>query len=44
VSALSNTDAFGTTPIGRVQLGENTPGLTYDIALDDVTVSTAFIP
>ena len=43
VSALSRTDAFGSTPIGRLQLGENTPGLTYDIAFDDVTADLGFI-
>jgi len=44
VSAMTRTDSFGINPIGRVQLGENTPALTYDFAFDDVTVSTAFIP
>jgi acid phosphatase type 7 len=39
VTALSGTEAFGTNPIGMLQLGENTPGLTYDVAFDDVTVS-----
>jgi hypothetical protein len=43
VSALSRTDDFGSNPIGRVQLGENTGGLTYDIAFDDVIVSTSFV-
>jgi hypothetical protein len=36
VGALSRTEALGTTPIGVLQLGENTPGLIYDIAFDDV--------
>jgi acid phosphatase type 7 len=44
VSALSKTDSFGTNPVGRIQLGENTSGRIYDVALDDVVVSTAFIP
>jgi hypothetical protein len=39
VPALSRTEAFGTNPIGILQLGENTPGLVYDVAFDDVTVS-----
>jgi len=30
---------LGTTPIGRLQLGETTTGRTYDIALDDVVVA-----
>jgi hypothetical protein len=43
VSALSRTEAFGTNPIGRLQLGENTSGLTYDIAFDDVAAALGFI-
>jgi calcineurin-like phosphoesterase family protein len=43
VSILTRTDALGTNPIGVLQLGENTPALTYDIAFDDVAASTAFI-
>ena len=39
VTALSRNEAFGTNPIGILQLGENTPGLTYDVAFDDVIVS-----
>ena len=44
VTALSRTEAFGTNPIGILQLGENTPGLTYDVAFDDVTVSLSDNP
>jgi hypothetical protein len=36
-------EAFGTNPIGVLQLGENTPGLTYDVAFDDIAASTDFI-
>jgi hypothetical protein len=43
VSALSRTEDFGTNPVGRVQLGENTGSLSYDIAFDDVAVATSFI-
>ena len=43
VTALSQTEAFGTNPIGVLQLGENTPGLTYDVAFDDIAASTEFI-
>jgi Predicted solute binding protein len=39
VSDLTRTDALGTNPIGVLQLGENTPALTYDIAFDDVVAS-----
>lgn len=30
---------LGTTPIARLQLGETTTGRTYNIVLDDLTVS-----
>lgn len=43
VSALSRTDSLGTNPIGILQLGENTPALTYDLALDDVAASLSYI-
>jgi hypothetical protein len=43
VSALSRTDALGTNPIGVLQLGENTPALTYDIAFDDVAATLSFM-
>jgi hypothetical protein len=43
VSSLSRTDALGTNPIGVLQLGENTPALTYDMAFDDVTAALNFI-
>jgi hypothetical protein len=39
VGVLSRTEALGTNPIGVLQLGENTPALTYDIAFDDVAAS-----
>ena len=43
IAALSLTQNLGTTPIGRVQLGDNSGSRAYDIALDDVAVDTAFI-
>ena len=39
VTDLSKTESLGTTPIGRVQLGENIAGRSYDVAFDDVTVT-----
>jgi hypothetical protein len=39
----SKTENLGTTGIGRVQLGENATAKTYDVAFDDVLVSTGFI-
>src|SRR5512138_945025 len=38
IPALSKTEAMGSTLIGRVQLGENSTGRTYDVAFDDVVV------
>ena len=43
VGALTRSEALGANPIGRLQLGENTSGLTYDIAFDDVTAALGFI-
>jgi hypothetical protein len=43
VTALTRIEAFGTNPIGVLQLGENTPGLTYDVAFDDIAASTEFL-
>ncbi len=43
VSALTRTDSFGINQIGRIQLGENTPGLTYDVAFDDVAAGTGYL-
>jgi hypothetical protein len=38
VPDLSRTESLGTTPIGRIQLGENIAGRSYDVAFDDVSV------
>ena len=43
IGALSKTDALGTTPIGRIQLGENASGISYDVAFDNVTADTRLI-
>jgi chitodextrinase len=43
VADLTKTESLGTTPIGRIQLGENITGRTYDVAFDDVSV-TAWAP
>jgi hypothetical protein len=40
VAPLTHTDSLGTTPIGRVQIGDDGTGKTYDIAFDDVLVAT----
>jgi hypothetical protein len=41
---LSLTQSLGSTPIGRLQLGENSPGKTYDVVFDEVVVDPLFIP
>lgn len=43
IAALSKTENFGTSPIGRVQIGENSTGRTYDVAIDEVLADTSFI-
>ena len=43
VDLLSKTEAFGTNPIGRIQLGENASGVNFDVAYDNLTVDTQFI-
>jgi hypothetical protein len=37
VPALTKTEQLGTTPIGRLQIGENITARTYDVAFDDVS-------
>jgi hypothetical protein len=32
--------SLGTTPVGKLQVGENISGRSYDVTLDDVSVST----
>jgi chitodextrinase len=43
VDALTKTVDLGTNQVGRIQLGENATGRTYDIIFDDIVVSTGFI-
>ena len=40
VSALSGTTNFGTSPIGRLQVGEVQSGRTYNVIFDDVVFGT----
>jgi fibronectin type 3 domain-containing protein len=44
VAALSNTESLGTTPIGRIQLGDDATAKTYDLFFDDVVADSAAIP
>jgi hypothetical protein len=41
VSALSQTDSLGTTPIGRIYIGDPSTGRTFDFAFDNQVISTA---
>jgi hypothetical protein len=43
VDALSKTESLSSTPIRRIQIGENATGRTYDVAFDNVTVNTTLI-
>ena len=43
VAALAKTFDLGTVPVGRIQLGDNAAA-TYDIAFDNVELSTQFLP
>lgn len=38
INALSKTETLGGSLIGRIQLGDNSTGRTYDVAFDDVVV------
>jgi hypothetical protein len=40
VAALTTGNSLGTTPVGRVQLGENSTGRTYDVVFDNIEVTT----
>ncbi|HJR79383.1 MAG TPA: DNRLRE domain-containing protein [Anaerolineales bacterium] len=43
INTLSKTESLGSTPIRRIQIGENSTGRTFDVAFDNVTVNTNFI-
>lgn len=43
VPDISGMDNLGTTPIGRVQLGQNAGTVTYDTVFDEVVADTEFI-
>jgi len=43
IGQLSRTESLGTSPVGRIQLGENSTGRTYDVAFDTVVADTALI-
>jgi len=35
------SETLGTAPIGRLTLGDDVAGRTYDVAIDDVTIDAA---
>ncbi len=41
ITALSRTDSLGTTPVGRIEIGESVAGRSYDVAYDDIVVTKA---
>lgn len=43
IDALSNTESLSSTPVRRIQVGDNSSGRTFDVAYDNVTVNTSFI-
>ena len=43
IEALSRTDNFGTAPVGRIQIGDNSGARTFDVAIDDVAVDTVYV-
>ena len=40
-TAVSQTEALGTTPIGKVELGDPSTGRTFDVAFDNVVVNSS---
>jgi hypothetical protein len=44
IAELTGKAGLGATAIGRVELGDNAGGHTYDVAYDDVIVQSSFIP
>jgi hypothetical protein len=44
IAELTRKVGLGTTPIGRVELGDNSGGHSYDVAFDDIVVQNSFIP
>ena len=43
IEDLSKTESLGATPLGRVQLGDNASGRSYDVAFDEVKLDTHLI-
>jgi len=43
ISAVSQDDTLGTTPIGRLELGDPATARTFDVAFDNVVADPAFV-
>jgi fibronectin type 3 domain-containing protein len=43
VSAVSQADSLGTSPIGRLELGDTSSGRSFDVAFDNVVADPMFI-
>jgi hypothetical protein len=43
IDDLARTESLGTTPIGRIVLGNDLTGKTFDIAFDQAAVGTSFV-
>ncbi|MDX6720297.1 MAG: large repetitive protein [Solirubrobacteraceae bacterium] len=43
VGELSGAGAYGSTPIGRIELGDSSSGRSYDVSYDSVDADTNFI-
>ncbi len=43
VDSLSRSENLGTARVGRLQIGDNSTGRTYDLAFDDVAADTQYI-
>jgi chitodextrinase len=43
VADLTRTDSLGTTPVGRIELGDPSTGRTFDVAFDDVSADPSVL-
>ena len=41
IAGMTKTDNLGTTPVGRVYIGDSAPGRTFGVAFDDQVLSTS---
>ena len=43
VTDIARSESLGSTPLGRIQLGDDALGRTYDVALDQVAAAVTFV-